>query len=602
MYCFNPGCLKPENSDNAVYCQSCESFLLLHQRYQGLQLLGKGGFGRTLLAIQTTSNFLNNQAQANPCVIKQILQPSESHRLETEVECLSQLGQHPQIPQLLDAFWEKDYFYLVQEWIPGNNLEIELKTQGAFSEIQIWQLLHCLLPILQFIHQHQIIHRDIKPENIIRRSQDQQLCLVDFGAAKHVASLDTVQVGTSIGSPEYVAPEQTRGKAVFASDLYSLGVTCIHLLTELSPFELFDVIHNRWIWHSYLQQPISQSLIDVIDRLLMQPLNQRFRSTDEVLAAIASHPSEAQPEVSVSKPQAPRWQQIHTFTGHRAKVQALAISSDNQLLASGSDDKTVRLWHLPTQQSVAIFQAHTQAVTAVAFHPRSDLLASASNDKTIQIMALPTQAVIATLNGHNQPVKAIAFSDTTLISGSWDKTIKVWSLDTYQAIQTLKGHRLQVSALSISPDGQWLASASYDRTVLLWQFDNPACVNSTPKFALRDHTWAVLSLAFSPDSQLLATGGDDKTIKLWNTATGDLLRTLPGHAWSVVSLAFSPDGKVLFSASSEGMVKQWNLEDFSESIAIAGTDSTNALIATDLYLITAGRDLAIDLYCSAIEN
>lgn len=279
--------------------------MLLHQRYGGLQLLGQGGFGRTLLAIQTTSSSLNNQAEANPCVIKQILQPSESRRLETEVECLSQLGQHPQIPQLLDAFWEKDYFYLVQEWISGNNLEIELKTQGAFSEVQIWQLLHRLLPILQFIHQHQIIHRDIKPENIIRRSQDQQLCLVDFGAAKRVTSLDTVQVGTSIGSPEYVAPEQAKGKAVFASDLYSLGVTCIHLLTELSPFELFDVIHDRWNWHLYLHQPVSQSLIDVIDRLLMQPLNQRFRSTDEVLAAIASHPSEAQLEVSVPKPQAP---------------------------------------------------------------------------------------------------------------------------------------------------------------------------------------------------------------------------------------------------------------------------------------------------------
>ena len=125
-------------------------------------------------------------------------------------------------------------------------------------------LLADLLPVLQFIHERNVIHRDIKPENIIRRRSPSisgslssatvvgSHVLVDFGAAKFVTAAALMETGTRIGSAVYVAPEQVRGKAIFASDIYSLGVTCIHLLTSVSPFELMDM-DGSWIWRDFLE-------------------------------------------------------------------------------------------------------------------------------------------------------------------------------------------------------------------------------------------------------------------------------------------------------------------------------------------------------------
>ncbi len=107
--------------------------------------------------------------------------------------------------------------------------------------------------MLEFIDSKQVIHRDIKPENIIRRKKDNQLVLVDFGAAKYATMSALGRMGTIIVSGCYVAPEQSVGKATFASDIYSLGVTCIHLLTGVEPFNLFDVTEGEWVWRDYLQ-------------------------------------------------------------------------------------------------------------------------------------------------------------------------------------------------------------------------------------------------------------------------------------------------------------------------------------------------------------
>jgi serine/threonine protein kinase len=165
--------------------------------------------------------------------------------------------------------------------VDGQNLEQELAEAGAFNEAEIRQLLGELLPLLQFVHTHQVIHRDIKPANIIRRRQDRQLYLVDFGSAKY--NWQSLLTGTIIGSAEYAAPEQIRGKAVFASDLYSLGVTCLHLLTQISPFDLYDCSENVWIWHAYLVEPISPSLEKILCKLVQPATKLRYHFAAEAL-------------------------------------------------------------------------------------------------------------------------------------------------------------------------------------------------------------------------------------------------------------------------------------------------------------------------------
>jgi len=196
---------------------------------------------------------------------------------------LDELGKHPQIPELLAYFSQDSQQYLVQEFIEGQDLAQELADRGAFNEAQIRSLLNDLLPVLQFVHQHQVIHRDIKPENIIRRRRDSQLVLVDFGASKVATGTALARTGTAIGSAGYAAPEQNLGRAVFASDIYGLGVTCINLLTQMHPFDLFDARENAWVWRNALRSPVSDALGRLLNKMLESAINRRYQSAAEVL-------------------------------------------------------------------------------------------------------------------------------------------------------------------------------------------------------------------------------------------------------------------------------------------------------------------------------
>jgi TM2 domain-containing membrane protein YozV/predicted Ser/Thr protein kinase len=284
-YCLNPTCQQPQNSDWATVCTCCGSKLRLGDRYRAIRLIGTGGFGRTFLGV-------DEYKPSKPrCVIKQFrVSDVESRSANKAIELfwqealrLEELGKHPQIPDLFAHFEQEGRQYLIQEYIDGQNLAQELDENGIFSEVQIRHLLEELLPALQFIHQAGIIHRDIKPENIIRQRSDNHFVLVDFGAAKS-AHLQG-RTGTVIGSAGYAAPEQTFGKAVYASDLYSLGVTCIHLLTQVPPFDLFDTREGQWVWRDYLvDNPVSPQLGRVLDTMLESALSQRYSSAAEVLA------------------------------------------------------------------------------------------------------------------------------------------------------------------------------------------------------------------------------------------------------------------------------------------------------------------------------
>jgi serine/threonine protein kinase len=340
-------CLYQQNLDNDQFCIKCGKSLLLKERYRPIYPIGSGGFGRTFLAV-------DEHIPSKPrCVIKQLYFPDTNtatfakatELFHQEAVRLNEL-QHDQIPQLLAHFEQENNLYLVQELIVGKTLDQELKEQGLFSEVHIWQLLKDLLPVLQFIHSRNVIHRDIKPANIMRRytslvgneSGDplpisnaellhkgstmtvgglealnaQQkprtilqvskikpqnltnnatlgnLVLIDFGVAKQITATALVNTGTTVGSAEYMAPEQVRGKALPASDLYSLGVTCIYLLTGVSPFELFDVTSDRWVWQNYLlaENSVSDRLTTILDKLLQNAISQRYKSATEVLAAM----------------------------------------------------------------------------------------------------------------------------------------------------------------------------------------------------------------------------------------------------------------------------------------------------------------------------
>ncbi|MBD1832672.1 SUMF1/EgtB/PvdO family nonheme iron enzyme [Cyanobacteria bacterium FACHB-472] len=291
-YCLNPVCQKCQNPQDGKFCQSCGKKLVLLGRYRAIASLGQGGFGRTFRAIDEA------KPSKPACVIKQFFPIQQgtntankaAELFHQEAVRLEELGNHQQIPELLAHFEEENRQYLVQQFINGQNLAHILEQKGAFSETEIRSLLTDLLCVLEFVHSKQVIHRDIKPENIILRSTlsqggvgGNQLVLVDFGAAKFATGTALARTGTVIGDFRYIAPEQAAGKGVFASDLYSLGVTCIHLLTNVEPLELFDTDEDAWVWQNYLPNPVSDELRSILDKMIQRGAKRRYQSAEDVL-------------------------------------------------------------------------------------------------------------------------------------------------------------------------------------------------------------------------------------------------------------------------------------------------------------------------------
>jgi WD40 repeat protein len=547
---------------------------LLNDRYRALEAIGQGGFGRTFLAIDEL------KPSRPRCVIKQffpqtvIESPDKAAELfRREAIQLDELGQHPQIPNLLAYFEDDQQKYLIQDYIEGLNLNQELQLQGAFNESQIRLLLADLLPVLQYIHARQVIHRDIKPENIIRRASDRHLVLVDFGASTLAVGDNSLKPGTRIGSRGYVAPEQANGQATFASDLYSLGATCLHLLTERFPVGLRT--DQGWIWKQYLKHPISKSLELILDRLLDPELSYRYASADQVLQALEKaqkQESQRSPSwdinsvktVFATEPPLPppspplAWECIQTFAAHQSWIRTIAFSPDGRLLATGSGDKTIKLWSVETGECVRVFPEHASWVRAIAISPDGKMLASAANDRLVWLWNLATGQLQNTLAGHTDWVRAVAFSadGQTLVTGSQDKTAILWDLNTTRPLHTLTHHNHWVITVAVSSDNQTIATGSCDQTIQLWQ-------RSSGKYRppLVGHSNEVISVNFSPDGRLLASSSKDQTVKLWTVPNSKHAHTFDGHTNAVNTAIFSPDGKLLATSSNDLTIKLWQVNN-----------------------------------------
>ncbi|MBF2076844.1 MAG: protein kinase [Synechococcales cyanobacterium C42_A2020_086] len=588
-YCLNPTCSQPQNPDDARFCQHCGTSLWLGGTYRALELLGQGGFGRTFLAASVSADE-SPATTLNRCVIKQLLPHTHPATAQKTAELFRQeaaqlaiLGQHPKIPRLLAHFDLADAHYLVQEFIPGRNLEQILAAEGPFSEVQIRELLTELLPVLQFIHQQQVIHRDLKPANIIRTEPAGTLALVDFGAAKLATESVLQQTGTMIGSAGYVAPEQTMGKAEFASDLYSLGVTCIHLLTGLHPFDLYSVSEDRWVWRHYLPRPITLELRRVLDKLLERATSQRYQTAAAVLQDLRLEPAVALSQGAVTDrrsgqgfavatgqrppvPARPRslrsipdWQFVRTLTGHRSGVTAVAISPDGHFLASGSRDRTICLWDLATGDLLETLDnwrnGHQDTITTLTFSSDGYILVSSSEDGLIKQWDL-TGDLLSTLPGHGWGISALALSldGTQLISGDQDGVIQCWNPETEVLLATFTAHREPISGLQLAPDGQLLISSSYDKQIRLWDLPRRRLITT-----LKGHLDRVSAITVSPRWQTLISGSHDKTVKLWNLNTTEQVKVIAAHKDAITSLAIHPKRLWFASGSEDGTIKVWDL-------------------------------------------
>jgi WD40 repeat protein len=475
----------------------------------------------------------------------------------------------------------------------GKSLATILAEQGTFSPAEVWQILEDLLPMLQALHERQMIHGDIQPGTIVQANAP---CGV-YLAARPLLNLESIaRTGSQIlpgsppPSPDYAPPEQVRGQPVFASDLYSLGVTCIYLLTSIHPFTLFDAINDRWIWQDYwivdeLENTNCSRLKQVLNQLIESNLERRFTSAKDAIAVLYGIRGLKVPVVPVITPS--HWHCTATLSGHQgfsAGVNAVAIAPDHQTIASASQDKTICLWNINTK--TLLFTLPEKArINTVAFHPsNAELLASGCHDRAVQLWNLQTRQAKSFI-GHRHAVNAVAWSPDgkVLASGSSDKTVKLWNVEG-NLIATLEGHRLAVNAIAFSPQGNIILSASADASVCVWDSQTFERLQ-----VLVGHTGAVTAIAFAPNGEWFATGSEDRTIRIWDTSY-ECIRTLPGHPWLISGLTISPNSKILLSSSWDCTIKLWDVKQGKEIESLVGhTDSiTSVAIAQNGGAIVSG--------------
>lgn len=625
-YCPNPTCNQPFNPNNAKFCSNCGTKLLLGDRYRAVHLLGQGGFGRTFLGVD------EYKPGQPPCAIKQFIPPdlnrSQQDKALTlfaqEAERLQQLGQHSQIPELLAYFRQELWQFLVLEYISGSTLAEELEQKGTFSVQRVEQLLANLLPVLEFVHQHQVIHRDIKPENIIYRSGDKQFVLVDFGAAKFATETLLHKTGTVISTAGYTAPEQLLGKAVFASDLYSLGVTCIHLLTGTPPVDLFDSSEDTWFWRKYLTTPVNRSLAGILDRLLERATRRRYATAKAVLEDLQVHPCDrrgkpsqtSSSSASTSPQPAAHWACVRTLQGHSSSIAALALTTDQTLITTGAEG-TIKLWDLSTCKLTGVLGEHAGAIQTIALLSgqanasphQGQILICGGESGQLSFWQLETGELLSHLAAHHRSLKTLA------VGGNWLATVgKEEPAQTFKERSTLGIHRIKlwdpftqelritlaaetaVYALALSPDGHYLASGGYDGMVRVWEVETGTL--------LQRMYWQlgpVQAIAISPDGQFLAAGGFDGTIKIWQMEQRRITtwKVLAKHQRSVLSLCFSPDSQHLASGGEDQTVKLWSLNHGRPVVTLQGhTAPLSALCfsADGPTLISGSQDKTVKLW------
>ncbi|MCA6611347.1 MAG: serine/threonine protein kinase [Pseudanabaena sp. M158S2SP1A06QC] len=594
---------------------------LLGGRFRVVQAVAEDNHTQTYLVEDTIAAEMPRWIAKSFCLInKTNLQLDWARSLfRSEVPKLQQLSDRSNdFPKITTYFEQEEEFYIVEEAIDGTRLSDELVKGRLYNESEVINFLQQLLTSLHIAHSANMVHGDINPRNLIRRKHDaisnHHFVLTNFAVLKGIYAT-AAQKGVVLGTPSYMPFEQALGHFTPSCDIYALGLTAIQLLTGLHPSQ---IVHredlNLLNWQMGVM--IRPELAEILNRMVKRHPEDRYQSAQEILYDLDNLPlsqdfQEFQmpklffsegfgenmgrwaialiclagvawgvvtflnlPKLVINPSSTPtltptavppqalatNYQLRQTLKGHNGWVRAVAFFPNGFSFASGSYDRTLRLWNIRDNQPFETLSKHfgsISGINAIAVHPNGNTFATACIDKSVKLWNFRSGQPINNLEGHEGQVYSVAYSPNgkTLVSASADKTIKLWNWRKAEVWQTFEGHQDKVVAVVFHPDGKKIASASFDRTIKIWD------VNTGKEIlTINGHSAPINAIAFSPNGNFLASGSQDQTVKIWDANTGKLLQTLSGHTGNVLAVAISRDANMIASGGADKTIRLWDVK------------------------------------------
>jgi hypothetical protein len=581
--------------------------------YEVLEVLGRGGMGIVLKAFDQTLH----RVVAIKVMAPQ-LATSATARKRFVREARAAAAVRDQHVVAIHAVDEANGLpYLVMEHVAGTSLQQRLDRSGPLDLHEILRIGMQTAAGLAAAHAQGLVHRDVKPANILLENGVERVKLTDFGLARAADDASLSQNGVVAGTPEYMAPEQTRGEPLdHRADLFSLGSVLYALCTGRPPFQaegtmgvLLRVGESRPRPIREVNPHIPAWLTATVEKLHARDPRDRYQSAAEVAALLGQHLASGgrQPPVAAaggtrgSRPplaRVLRWAAavaalvlaglgMTEATGVTHVVPAVvrvvqgdgclvvevddplikvSVEGDGGLVITGAGPQEVRLrpgsYRLRASKEG---QTVREELVTVSRGDRQVVRVSRESGRPAAVPAAPVAR--GRFEGHTGPVRCLAFSPDSrfALSGSDDLSVRLWDVATGVERCRFDGHTDGVAAVAFAPDGQRAVSAGRDRTIRLWEVKTGRPLGCWP-----GHTDTVRSLAFAPDGRFVVSGSDDGTARLWDAATGAGVRTFAGHQGPVASVAVAGDGRRVLTGGYDHTVRVWDLASGAELRRLEG--------------------------------
>ncbi len=586
--------------------------------YELLSVLGQGGMGVVYKARQVE---LGRVVALKMILHAEHAGTAQRERFLVEAQAVARL-QHPNIVQIYEIGEHDGLPYFSLEYCGGGCLADWLDGT-PWPAPRAAQLVETLARAMHTAHQAQVVHRDLKPANVLLTEEGEPK-ITDFGLAKKLDEQVRTQTGAILGTPSYMAPEQAGGKSQEigpAADVYALGAILYELLTGRPPFvaatpldTVLQVVSEEPVLVRQLQPRTPRDLETICLKCLQKQPGARYASAlrlaEDLRRFQAGEPIEARAVGKLER----GWRWCRRNPAVASLLFAVAV-----VLIAGTAVSTF----FAVQSSRRASDAEASAERAREAEQKAERNAARAGERLYAAQMLlahkawedghffrlrsllqekpPEPTGGATVRGfeweywnrladpalvtfarHGSVVNSLAFrpDGKHLASASWDRTVKVWDPTTGQEFLHLAGHDGEARCVAYSPDGKRLVSGG-GREVRVWD-----TATGQPLHVLAGHTEPVWCVAWSPDGRHIASGGIDRTVRVWDAQTGRPAHILAGHTGVVASLAFAPDGR-LFSGSHDHTVRGWDVDTGKQTLHL-GT----GIVVSAVAVSPDGRRLA----------